>query len=427
MANFRWRGGAATQTQLNTITFSGGPWTGDGVGVTFTLTAEDGPTTEAQVVDVTAAWTDTQVRDAVLTAVQGATTPMFQRVTWASSGGAAITATAKTAGVPFYLGVTESDTAGAAANVATTVNRGPNDVNTDGANGNWVDETGAATTKPAANGDVDVLPHPTEKDAAGNPKCHSLLYGLNQSSINLLRLNIPKSFKNATVGDPASGFYLRYDVNQATSAVIIASEANAIWLRGTRLKTYIRRFKNESLRFDGTDTTVFMLGPECAGTARWKDGSIITTYHQKGCPQVRALIGTSGTAMTTAEVKSGFAKIDRAITTAKFGGPETQIEHTAGTISNYENDGATVKFNGTGNLGTIGGGLSKHNDGILSFQENMSPNTINMYNAVMYAGTIIDTGGLVNVLYWTDNGVTSGVKAEGGHLVSDSGTVVAVT
>jgi hypothetical protein len=367
------------------------------------------------------------VRDAHLTDLQASSETLFDEITWASSGTDTITGTADNSGKPFYTSVTEDDTSGLITltndgSGSSVLSEGPNDWNVDGQGNytgtNWINTSGAAVAAPVDDDDVFILPHPSDEDAAGNPKSYSILYGLNQSSIDLDSFRVPKSYQRAGIGDPENGFYLKIDVNDQSSpgngVTVINSNANHIWLWGTHTVITVAGLRNvmQALRLKGTITTLNVLGSQVAGRIQAIDGSVITTLNVIGGSNSYVLIGTSGTAITTVRVNSGRVRIDREITTiTTWGGVVT---HTTGAVATWNNQGAYVFYNGSGSITSA----LNNFDGTFDLRENMSIEPVNLANVQIWNGLLTDRGGMNNIVY--DNNII----VHGGDAQTESGTTV---
>ena len=109
MATVIWKGGASTVAQVQTDEFTGTTWTG-GATLTATFTDEGGSTQTVTL--ATTNVTEEVQRDLFLTVLQNDIQTLPLAITFTSSSTDTIVSTAKIAGVPFYLVISENDAAG---------------------------------------------------------------------------------------------------------------------------------------------------------------------------------------------------------------------------------------------------------------------------------------------------------------------------
>ena len=189
MASNRWLGSASPVAQVDSIVIGGSWATSDTVTVTIgqkTCTYTVGGTTST-----------TTIASGLQTALAALTQqyyPEFFKITWAVNS-STITATAKTAGVPFTITVTKSSTSGTAVRSATTANSGPNDASVAK---NW--STGATP----ASGDDLVF--------EGNTA--DCLYGLNLTAVDPASITVKQSYTGKiglpVVNTSGSASYVEY-------------------------------------------------------------------------------------------------------------------------------------------------------------------------------------------------------------------------
>jgi len=178
MANVYFRPVAAAAAVAQVDTFTPGGTIEIGDVFILTVTGENGDT--AVVSFVATATTAANVAAGLVAAWNASTHYLCTTIT--ASGTVTVILTADTAGVPFSVVGTTTETGGGAADdqtfvrVATTANVGSSDFNT---LTNWVDANGVpATNLPGVDaGDVVYI----EGDGTTNP---TILYGLNQSAIS---------------------------------------------------------------------------------------------------------------------------------------------------------------------------------------------------------------------------------------------------
>ena len=247
MANKRWLGTATAVAQVKTIRFTTSE---AGNVVTLTATGEDGST---QTVQHTVADTSNNTTAAAVQAAAAASSnSLFQQITFTVSTDT-VTCTAKLAGRPFTLAVT--DDGNTAYTVADpTANAGPHDFKTAG---NF-----SPSGVPV---DQDILQF---TDGASD-----VLYGLDNNSVNLNQLvvtggyrgnigtaNAPLKISTDGSGDPNSldlgggGFY--YNFEGTYTAVNISANQGIVKLKGNIGKTRIVGIEvRGSITVDATTTT----------------------------------------------------------------------------------------------------------------------------------------------------------------------------
>jgi hypothetical protein len=170
MPNYRrWNGGTTAVSQVKTIRFTTSAATNV---VTVTMTGEDGST---QTVAHTVADTvNNTTAAAVQAACAASSNSLFNQVAFTVSTDT-VTVTAGVAGRPFYLAVTDDgSTAYTVAN--PTANAGPNDWNT------------------AANWSGSAVPVGDDLVAFSNGS-NDVLYGLDQSGIDLRQFSVTEGFR----------------------------------------------------------------------------------------------------------------------------------------------------------------------------------------------------------------------------------------
>lgn len=180
----RFIGGAAAVKQKDTLTVGGTVETDD--VFIMTLTAENG---ETQTLSVVAGSTNTTTVAATIAAAWNASTQTLFAAITATPSSATIACEADTAGVPFYLAVSTTETGGGGADdqtftrAATTANAGPYDFNT------------------AANWSSGAVPG-TVADSTVYIESGTISYGLDQTGAanDLVALYVSKS----QIGDNGS-------------------------------------------------------------------------------------------------------------------------------------------------------------------------------------------------------------------------------
>jgi len=315
MANSQriWVGGTTGVAQVDTLQLSG-TWAGDNTGITTTLTAEDGSTT--QTVVTSTAGTTTAARDAHLAALQASTNTLFLKVTWASSSTDSITGTATVAGVPFYAATTEDDSTGAvASDTTTTASAGPNDWN---AVANW--ENGAA------------IPITTDKVYISGG--YSIYYGLNQSAIALKSLHVGRSF-TGTIGDPINGYYLRINTNNAApNTAWLNSGGDGVWIKGTMPTVRIMGSVAgpNSVQVAGDVDNLIMVGPNVTGTVTCAASMVLDNVYMLRCAGARLILNASISSFDIIEMNSGTIDMYASVVDCYQNGGTINV-HDAGAIT----------------------------------------------------------------------------------------------
>ena len=256
-----WKGGTAGVAQVATNTITG-TWA-NGNTILTQILDENG--LNAQVVTSTATGSnpETNVIDVHVVDLNNSVLSFFTPITWAKGSSTTITATADVAGVPLSGGVEANNrnrptcsVGVGSGNVSTTLadtttNAGPNDFNS---TANWV-----GTTLPT---DTDVVY--VGVDDNGVP--HSILYGLNQATIDLNQFITNDQFTGGvTIGNPAASLYLLIDVSEDhgtnsgstdKATAILQGSCRAVWLKGNIDAVSIQAagLGNDAVKIHSTNT-----------------------------------------------------------------------------------------------------------------------------------------------------------------------------
>lgn len=207
MAVYKWVGGAAATAQIDTLTPGGTLAATDVLRVT--LTAEDGST--QQHVDTTLTGsTVAQACDDMMVQLQASNETLFRRLSFADQN-THVQVTANTAGVPFYMTTSVTNTSGGGAptltRAASTASSGPNDFNV---LANWILSDGAAPSSgEGVPGDADEIHCST-----GN---FDILYGLDQNTTDLKQFRVTGGFQGS-IGQPTIPLHI--DVSDVSGSVI---------------------------------------------------------------------------------------------------------------------------------------------------------------------------------------------------------------
>ena len=259
MAILRWAGGATATAQVSTLTPGGTIEAGDVFNVI--LTGEDGV---AQTEAVTATGTSVaQVCDDIVLQCNASSQSLFKNVTFTDQT-SRVDVTANSAGVPFYLTETTTESGGGAqdnqtfAVGSTTASSGPNDYNV---LANWVESDGTAPSAvPASNDEVFF--------STGS---HDVLYGLDQSSVNLKQFRVTSGYSG---GIGQADIPLKIDVSNVTDSVMpylaLGSSGRRVNIEGTFDQVVVTK-NSGTIDIKVTDVDIFtIVGPASKGSAACK-------------------------------------------------------------------------------------------------------------------------------------------------------------
>ena len=322
MAYTAWKGGATAVAQVSTITLNNDTDDAE-TDLTVTLTAENGST---QQESITPSGTDETVIAAALQAELAASTQtLFAAVTWTQATNV-VTGTAKTAGVPFYFSSAYTGGTGTTTDATGTASAGPNDWNT---TGNW---TGGAV--PSSGDDVTITWNLTDE------KAYSILYGLDQSSVDLKSLAVDRSFKRASIGQVSNGYYLQIDVANTGSSnvpkVHIEATGSGVWLDGTMTTVHVVESArtNNAVNLAGDIDDLYVYGADVLGWINVKASTTIDNVHVFDANGSTVKLHDSLSSFDTIEANSGRIENETALTTATVMG-SAQLIHYSGAVANY--------------------------------------------------------------------------------------------
>lgn len=300
MAILKWAGGATAQSQVSTLTPGGTIEVGDIFNVI--LTGEDGV---AQTEAVAATGTTVaQVCDDIVLQCSASTQSLFKRVTFRDQT-SRVDVQANAPGVPFYLTETTTETGGGAADDqtfavgVTTANSGPNDYNT---LANWVESDGTAPSAvPASNDEVYF--------STGN---HDVLYGLDQSSVNLKQFRVTSGYQGA-IGQ--ADIPLKIDVSNETDSVLpylaLGGSGRRTNMEGT-FDEIVVTANNGTIDLKATNIDIMTVaGPKSKGLIRLKNGSSFVggganTFRQTGVDGLTMVIESGVTGIHEVRVDGGY-------------------------------------------------------------------------------------------------------------------------
>jgi hypothetical protein len=323
MAQRTWIGGASTTAQVDTMVVGGTIETTD--EFVMTMTDESGATQALTV--VAGSTTLSTVVTNIVTAWNASTLSLFARCT-AAAASPNVTITADTAGLPFYLSVTSTETGGGAADAqtyttsTTTPNSGPYDY---GCGANF-----SENAVPVATNDVLIT------------GTYSILYGLRQSGVALADFVVDAGYRG-NIGAPGSplsidpdtfavngGGTMYFNLNAANIPARV-SGGTKTHLNGSNLTTLIVDGGSVSVGVDPGDApTIATLSLQTGGTATVGPFTTLTTFKQAGGT------GHLYAAATTVEAQSG-----------------TLTTYGSGAITTLTNSGATVNSSSSGTIATL--------------------------------------------------------------------------
>lgn len=341
MATVVWKGGATAVTQVETFTLNN-DFDDSETLVRMTMTDEAGDTA---TVDITPDGVDeTVIASLWLTALQNSSNVLFAAVTWTSSLGV-VTGTAKIAGVPFYA-VSAVTGTGTSTDSITTASAGPFDMETVA---NYVD--GAL----AVDGDnLYILSHPI------NERSYSILYGLDQSAVQVADFNVGESFEG-DIGQTNNKYYLRIDPNPAagTGKFVFNGRGNACWIDGAIDTCFVLGGINskDMLQLKGTITVLYIQGSKVQGRITIADSASLPKAYMFDAPGAYLKIGTSVSDLTDLDMNSGKVLLETtpaasANINVNGGVLDTEIATWANNpVINQR--GGRINFNAAGIIATI--------------------------------------------------------------------------
>lgn len=254
MAFRRWNGGATAVAQVKTIQFTTSTAADE---VTVTMTAEDGSTQA-----VTHTVVDSQVNHlaaAIQSACDSSALSLFNQVDFTVSTDT-VTVTAKVAGRPFYLEVTDDGTT--AYTVADpTASAGPNDWNTAA---NW---SGSAV--------------PIDEDLVNfTDGSFDVLYGLDQSAVELRQLTVASGYRG-NIGTATAPLKIDTDPASGSGSESLELAGSGYYYNFEGIYPVVTVTKNNAtLKVKGTLSKVSLVGSEVSGNIIIDASGTVT----EGCP-----------------------------------------------------------------------------------------------------------------------------------------------
>lgn len=389
MATVVWEGDASRTAQVSTATLNN-DFNDAETDITLTLTAEDGSTTQS--VSITPSGTDETVIAAALQAACAASgETLFQAITFTVAT-TVVTMTANVDGVPFYFGTAVTGGTGTITDATGTANSGPNDWNTAA---NW-----SGGTVPTAADDVLVI-----------NSSSSILFGLDQGSLNLTSLRIGESFRG-DVGDSGNGYQL--SLGTVTNAHL-APATGVVRLDATVTSTYIRRTAavQDAVVLGGQASTLVLDGGNVRGEVRTLASMTLATVNVVDVAPGAALVIGASSSPTTFRMTSGRCEFSGSgVSTLDLAGGTFVMLESATLTTCDVYSGATLDYQSSGTIATV-----RVVGGQLTFERNRA-SAVTVTNATLIGGTINLRNNLDNVT------VTNDIVVQAGRVISDQGVTV---
>jgi hypothetical protein len=349
MADRYFNGGAATQTQVDTLTV-GGTFTSGHV-FQVKLIAED-ESSQTEQYTATSASTST-VTVGFASQLNASSNSLFQKVTWTNTS-TTVVGTADVAGVPFYTSASVSTTgsSGTFSLANTTPNRGPMDWFT---SGNWTGSNRATSADV-----VRVVPN------TKNGKSYQVKYGLwKLKDASFKKFYISDAY-DASVGDPKNGYYLKVKVANTSGSNTPKAVLNG---RGRQQlinfvdcnACYINRAARDdnSIKLDGSIDSVFINGPDVRGKIRFADSMTLDDLYVVEAPNAQVEIGESISSFDSLEMNSGEVTLESGITGSsnngrvRVGGGKLIIKTHSSNISQIRQHAGHIEFAAGGETSTV--------------------------------------------------------------------------
>ncbi len=415
-----WVGGAAPITQVTTITAGGTIASGSS---TWTVTIGS-----KSIVTVGGSTTAATVATNIVTAINALTStlyPEFSSITWATTSGGAFTATAKTSGVPFTVGLATTDSTGTFTQSATVAATGPNFWNNAS---NW--STGGA---PASGDDVFI-----QNSAV------PIIYGLSNAAVLLNSLTIDQSY-TGTIGLPvtnSAGYpeyrtqYLLIGQQGAFTTTIgrgIGAGSGRIKINYGSTKTFCTVL-NSGSPVEAALPAVILLGTNSSNTLTVEKGSVGMALFAGDTSTLAALnvgyvtsetsdsnvkMGTGVTLSSCAIVKTGGSlELNSTFNTLVDQGGTTTIIGIAASTSITANGGTIInQSSGTHAAVTVGNG------GVMDCSQDLQAKTFTN-TTLNFGATLLDPGKKItftNPMLYTaplSGNAGSGIKVDFGPSFS---------
>ncbi len=396
MAILRWAGGATATAQIDTLTPGGTLAATDVLRVT--LTGEDGT---AQHVDTTLTGsTVAQACDDILLQCNASTQSLFQNVTFTDQT-TRLDVTANSAGVPFSLTTSVTNTSGGAAptltRASTTASSGPNDYNV---LANWVESDGTAPSAvPASNDEVYF--------STGS---HDVLYGLDQSSVNLKQFRVTSGYSG---GIGQADIPLKIDVSNVTDSVMpylaLGSSGRRVNIEGTFDQVVVTK-NSGTIDIKVTDVDIFtIVGPASKGLIRIKNGSSFLSdgsggtglFRQTGVEGLTTIIESGVTNILEMRVEGGYLETSSSVGAANA----NELNVHRGTVcfkgsaacKTVNVFGGTLKWQSDQHIGSSTNTPVTIFGGRVDVTKNTRVGALNVYTPTVFNGTLDISAETANV------------------------------
>lgn len=394
MATRIWIGGAGEVAQVTSWTFAGTWEATDIVNITIgthTVSVVTGSTTIATLLTT------------IVTALNASTIPEFAEITWGGTS-PALTATADTAGVPFTVTISTTETGGGAADsqtidgstsstgTDTTACSGPNFANVAA---NWSGATAPVDSDDIVFADSEV----------------DVLYGMANSAVSPASITIDQSYTgniglptyNETASNGASYYeyrnrYLQYGTSgdAVNCAVTIgrgegsgsprvlldtgSGQATIVVMNSGTAETNAKG----AILWKGThasNTVTINKGSLAAATYPGETATIATLKvgYQTNVQGDASVVCSSGVTLTTVSQSGGTLQTESNVTTGSV--TDGDWRFLAGTLTTLNLDGGAVRYRSTGTLTTANVG----SNGNLDFRQDMRARTVTNVN--LYEGS----------------------------------------
>jgi len=389
LAILRWAGGATATAQVSTLTPGGTIEAGDVFNVI--LTGEDGV---AQTEAVTATGTSVaQVCDDIVLQCNASSQSLFKNVTFTDQT-SRVDVTANSAGVPFYLTETTTESGGGSqdnqtfAVGSTTASSGPNDYNV---LANWVESDGTAPSAvPASNDEVFF--------STGS---HDVLYGLDQSSVNLKQFRVTSGYSG---GIGQADIPLKIDVSNVTDSVMpylaLGSSGRRVNIEGTFDQVVVTK-NSGTIDIKVTDVDIFtIVGPASKGLIRIKNGSSFLAsgsggtglFRQTGVDGLTTVIESGVTAILEMRVEGGYIETSSSVGAANA----NELNVHRGTVcfkgsaacKTVNVFGGTLKWQSDQHIGSSTNTPVTIFGGRVDVTKNTRVGALNVYTPTVFNGTL---------------------------------------
>lgn len=389
MAVYKWVGGAAATAQIDTLTPADVAAT-DVLRVT--LTAEDGSTQQHVDTALTGSTVASACDDMIL-ALRASNDSLFRRLTF-SDETTHVQVTARTAGVPFYMTTSVTNTSGGTAptltRAASTASSGPNDFNV---LANWILSDGAAPSAgEGVPGTADEI-HCSVGD-------HDILYGLDQNSTDLAQFRITGGYQGS-IGQPTIPLHIGVsDVSSGNISILsLGGRGRRYNLEGVVDNCIVTRCNGlMDLKLTSMDT-LQVIGNAVGGRITLKNGSSWATGG--GAPQrYRQVMANNA----NVKFESGVSNCSKCHIDGGYFETHSSVTSTNGTTFDMLRGTTCFKSSAAMSVGlNMFGGLFKYQsdqdlgsathellifDGTVDVSQNTKVGTLSVYNPTVFQGVL---------------------------------------